>query len=81
MPMGDQKITLNFNKLQAAVSLAVICSKPQEAEKLDAITEEINFYTVNKLKVKKEETDESEMSIVEHLGDGLVSFNCYNSMQ
>ena len=48
MPMGEQKIILNFNKLQAVASLPVICTMPQAAMRLDAIRGEIKFYTVNK---------------------------------
>lgn len=56
MPMGEQKIILNFNKLQAVVSLPVICTKPQAAARLDAIRGEIKFNTVNKEEnVKKKE--------------------------
>lgn len=51
MPMGEQKIILNFNKLQAVASLPVICTMPQAAMRLDAIREEIKFYTVNKEKM------------------------------
>lgn len=51
MPMGEQKIILNFNKLQAVASLPVICTKPQAAMKLDAIRGEIKLYTVNKEKM------------------------------
>lgn len=35
--MGEQKITLNFNKLQAVASLPIICIVPQAAVRLDAI--------------------------------------------
>lgn len=37
MPMGEQKIILNFNKLQAVARLPIICTKPQAAMRLDAI--------------------------------------------
>ena len=48
--MGEQKIILNFNKLQAVASLHIICTMPQAAMRLDAIRGEIKFYTVNKEK-------------------------------
>lgn len=62
--MGEQKIILNFNKLQAVASLPVICTMPQAAMRLDAIRGEIKFYTVNKGK-KCKKTDEREMNIAE----------------
>lgn len=64
MPMGEQKIILNFNKLQAVASLPVICTMPQAAMRLDAIRGEIKFYTVNKGK-KCKKTDERETNIAE----------------
>lgn len=48
---GEQKITLNFNKLQAVASLPIICTAPQAATRLDAIRGGIQFYTVNKEKM------------------------------
>lgn len=38
LPMGEQEIILNPNKLQAVASLPIICRKPQAAVMLDAIS-------------------------------------------
>lgn len=39
LPTGDQKIILNFNKLQAVASHSIIRMLPQAAISLNAITE------------------------------------------
>lgn len=71
VPMGEQKITLNFNTLQATASLPIICTVPEAAMRRDAIRGGgIKFYTVNKEGGKSRKTDERELNISQR--DSLI---------
>lgn len=75
--MGEQKIILNFNKLQAVASLPLICTKPQAAMRLDAIRERIEIYLANK-EEKCKKTNEREMNIaVWDGGQKVAVFDCH----